>query len=375
MISAFLEQNGMNSDKKIDVVKSNCFGNSFVIIDEHEDNVLEDDEYRRFAGEVLSTEFGLGADNLLVIQRNTPEVWQRIKGAYRDIEPVADSEYIFRMFEPDGSEALCCGNGLMCIANYLHDEYRQASTTIATEVPVARPNIMNIGSDAASGFSWVNLGEPRRAPQGLVKSTSSDSFIGNILQVDNLKVCFREHDLKPYSASTELELRGYFIFTGEPHLVLFPAQEGISVPLLAESVFANSESNRGSGSMFRQRIRFGTWLVDRIGHYVNSNYRDLFPIGININFVTFTETAGCLEYRCFERGINRETLACGTGAMAVAYVARQVFGVGGDSTPVLPHRCRWYKKEAAIEVLAEEDRWYLRGQPEIALRGSCYVRI
>lgn len=363
----------MNDQDSIRVVKANCFGNSFVIVDEREDNRLDEAGYRRFAGIATDVNFGVGADNLLVIQRNQPQVWERIRTGttYFSEAPACDAEYLFRMFEPDGAEALCCGNGLMCIAHYLNQEYSIDSASIATEVPLGVPFPMRIGGVPEKGQAWVNLGEPRRVPDGVIGRGLGDKYVGQIQVIDDIVVRFRDHDLKPYTGATEIRLHGFLIFTGEPHLVLYPHDGGISVPELNDAIFADSDSFRGAGPMFRQRIRFGTWLVDRIGHFVNTNFRQQFPIGININFVNLHEDGHTLEYRCFERGINRETLACGTGAMAVVYVSRQLYGIAADRVKVLPHRCRWYRRDAEIEVATHDGGWYLYGSPGIAFRGDC----
>jgi diaminopimelate epimerase len=45
------------------------------------------------------------------------------------------------MFEPNNEEALCCGNGLMCIADYLHGHYRVDVVRIMTEIPFEHPRV------------------------------------------------------------------------------------------------------------------------------------------------------------------------------------------------------------------------------------------
>ena len=109
----------------IKVVKSSCFGNNFLIYDGTDDEVLEETLFAEFAQQVTDPQFGIGADNFLVIQdcsAGNLEAINDINGYWKKT-PKPRADYIFRMFEPDGQEALCCGNGLICIANYMSEQY------------------------------------------------------------------------------------------------------------------------------------------------------------------------------------------------------------------------------------------------------------
>jgi diaminopimelate epimerase len=50
---------------------------------------------------------------------------------------------------------------------------------------------------------------------------------------------------------------------------------------------------------------------------------DLGPAGANVDFVRF-RPPGRLEIRTFERGVEAETLACGTGVLAAATTALEL---------------------------------------------------
>lgn len=86
---------------------------------------------------------------------------------------------------------------------------------------------------------------------------------------------------------------GYVIDTGVPHLVIF----------LDEKISKLNVEEEG------RKLRFSS---------------DFGPHGVNVNFVN-RKSASSFEVRTYERGIEKETLACGTGAAAVAFAAHQLW--------------------------------------------------
>lgn len=93
----------------------------------------------------------------------------------------------------------------------------------------------------------------------------------------------------------------HFVDTGVPHAVV-----------LVEDFQTFSFQNRGA--YLRHHPQFG-------------------PRGANVNFVKQLDS-GALQVRTFERGVEGETLSCGTGATAVAAVAAQLFQL---PSPIITH--------------------------------------
>jgi diaminopimelate epimerase len=360
-----------NKTRKIPFVKYTACGNNFVIMDETAGKIMAESELAGFAYEATNIAFGVGCDNLLVIQRCNEDMLSAIAAQYcywREPPDPEQAEFIFRMFEPTGEEAFCCGNGLMCIADYLSRRYNIEATTIMTEIPLDSPRVLSIGSSSQRMDSWVDIGEPRRTPPGMIQPGTTIPYRGAIDLIEPLSIEFRSHDLKPYSEDSILTLSGYLVFTGEPHLVVFP-ERSFSIPQLAHGIFGSSPSRGAYAGHADGRANFGSWLVHRIGSYINTRCLQIFPAGININFAYLRDSA-TVEYRCYERGINRETLASGTGALAVAYVTQQLFCAATRSFEVIPHRCRWHDPEARIQVEHTPSGWSLRSTPVLLFEGS-----
>lgn len=64
--------------------------------------------------------------------------------------------------------------------------------------------------------------------------------------------------------------------------------------------------------------------VDRRGSAIRRHAA--FPAGANANFIALDEGSGEIRMRTFERGVEAECLACGTGATAAVTVVHRFFG-------------------------------------------------
>jgi diaminopimelate epimerase len=72
--------------------------------------------------------------------------------------------------------------------------------------------------------------------------------------------------------------------------------------------------------------------VDGIGRTLR-HHTAFAPRGVNANFA-LRRTDGSFRMRTYERGVEMETLACGTGAVAVGLMAHRKYG---SAAPVLIH--------------------------------------
>ena len=116
----------------------------------------------------------------------------------------------------------------------------------------------------------------------------------------------------------------HFVNTGVPHLVLF--WEDVSQA-----------------------------PVEKLGRILR--YHGMFaPAGTNVNFVEICKEEGqsYLKVRTYERGVEAETLACGTGASASAYIALKLGLISGE-VPVLTKGGEW------LTITLEGNELFLEG--------------
>lgn len=357
---------------EVPFLKYTSHGNNFVMIDETNVQILTEVDKSKFAYQATNINYGVGSDNFIVIQSCKPKTLLEINNNHQYWDELPDSmaaAFIFRMFEPSGEEALSCANGLMCVANYLFSRYGIHSARIMTEIPTSRPKVVTIGSHQQSSTNWTHLGHPRQIPPELAKSWLIKRCDDTIDAIEDIEIAFRKHDLAPFVEAQSLKISGYLVFTGEPHLVIFP-ETGFSLKELSKMIFVSSSKASSEGEEREKRISFGSWLLHHIGTYLNKNYLHIFPKGINVNFARMVDCTGVFEYRCFERGIYRETLACGTGALAVSFVLRQLNLLDTNPIAAWPHRCRWHDPGASILVEENENGWALYGNPSMLFEGK-----
>lgn len=222
---------------------------------------------------------GLGNDFMLLdrIQQDAPvpverisELADRHKGIGFDqllvIEPaiLAGSDFNYRIYNADGSEAEHCGNGARCVARYLADQGLNKGLSSQTDIALGMPtgNIIQC-SLQDDGQITVDMGEPITEPQAI-----------------------------PFLAETEV--------------LTYPLE------ISKDSVIQISALSMGNPHAVYQVDDVDTAPLAEFGPLIENH--KLFPERVNAGFMQVVNPE-LIRLRVYERGAG-ETLACGTGACA-----------------------------------------------------------
>jgi diaminopimelate epimerase len=110
-------------------------------------------------------------------------------------------------------------------------------------------------------------------------------------------------------------------------------------------------------------------LVDVVGRGRPLRSHGAFPDGANVSFVSTAPSANGWAMRTYERGVEAETLACGSGAVAVAIL----LAAWGEADPGSPIRIESRSGlPLSIRLQRSGDRWLpsLCGEGRIVFRGA-----
>ena len=254
-------------ERHLRFVKMSGAGNDFVLVDNRE-AVVREAEKAGLARRVCRRRVGVGADGLILIE--PPRGFGAAGGSGDSgAGEAGGADYAMRYFNADGSEGELCGNGTRCAAAFARRiGAAPARQRIATPAGVLRAEVVipDSGSSATVRVELAPPGSVRRIR--LVGLPRGDGDSAGDREVFALEV-------------------------GVPHAVEIVADlDAVDVP-------------RRGGAIRRHPA---------------------FPAGANANFVALDQPAGEIRLRTFERGVEAETLACGTGAVAAATVAHRHFG-------------------------------------------------
>ena len=187
------------------------------------------------------------------------------------ILPSDKADVRMRMFNADGSESEMCGNGVRCVAKYSFDHGLTKNNPMTVETG---RGVLSLALDVDGGkvrTVTVDMGEPiLELPQ---------------IPVDREKVVHgaREHEYRLSVSQANELIDATFVSMGNPHATIFvPSADRVE--------------------------------LERIGPAIENH--KAFPRRINAHFVQVVSRDEVIM-RTWERG-SGITLACGTGACAVA---------------------------------------------------------
>jgi len=224
-----------------------------------------------------------------------------------------DADWYMQYYNADGSLAEMCGNGARCLAKYVVDHGltpRDASSLTIETLGGLKPVTFTRDDDGMLDTATVDMGEPLFAPEEIPAAFSGTQVYECPVET-------------PYGT---VHVTG--VSMGNPHMVIW-----------VDDVDAAP--------------------VATVGPYLERHER--FPNGTNVEFAELVgkET---VRVRVWERGVG-ETLACGTGACAVAVAATLSCRTGRDCTVLLPGGdllIRWH----------EDDHVYMTGSAAVSFTGT-----
>lgn len=225
---------------KLKILKCHGSSNDFILINEYEKLLFSEEQRITLSKSLCDRKLlGLGADGILFFQNSEN----------------ADGK--MRMFNPDGSEAEMCGNGLRCIGRFACETLNKQSVLIET----------------LKGISTV--AQVQDIHQGVKTYQAELNTISLNNSLINQPLPTLSKDFK-FTAVT----------MPNPHIVSIVAS------------ISDSE-------------------LDEIGKKANNN-NSLFPNGINVNFLQILNN-GKIFVRTYERGVGL-TNSCGSGMSASSLV-------------------------------------------------------
>ena len=181
------------------------------------------------------------------------------------IKPSEKADFQMDMYNADGSKGAMCGNGIRCVAKYVYDYGLTDKTSIAVETGSGIKYLDLTVENNKVTMVKVDMGEPDLTASHIPIKAQTEQVIDEPIEVDG----------KTYRITG--------VSMGNPHGVVFLDD-------------------------------IDSLDIEKIGPSFENHVR--FPDRINTEFVQL-DNRSHVRMRVWERG-SGETLACGTGACAVA---------------------------------------------------------
>jgi diaminopimelate epimerase len=176
------------------------------------------------------------------------------------LETAKNADFTMKYYNADGSNAGMCGNGGRCLSKFAYDNGIVTKEIFKFE-----------------GFGHIYTAQ--RVASDRYKLKMKDPFDVRLHQKIDLE---------------NLNIEANYINTGTDHSVIFLDSNPFLTPVTAAT-------------------------IENIGRLIR-NHETYKPLGANVNFV-LKNSINQIEIRTYERGVEAETLACGTGSVACALLS------------------------------------------------------
>jgi diaminopimelate epimerase len=238
-------------------IKMQGTGNDYVYVDTFRENV---ENPVGLARKVSHRHFGVGGDGLILIRPY----------------PGADAE--MDMYNADGSSSEMCGNGIRCVAKYVHDTYARGKDELKlmTGAGWRTAHIVTRDQNGNAESVRIDMGAPIFGGLEIPTTFDEPEVLRKQITVDGRTLEFSA------------------VSMGNPHCV----------------IYVDDVKN---------------FPVTTVGPLIENH--PWFPRRVNVEFVQVLSKDEVIQ-RTWERG-SGETWACGTGASAVAAIGRRL-GLTGD---------------------------------------------
>ena len=230
------------------------------------------------------------------------------------INPSKVADFEMEMYNADGSRGEMCGNGIRCVAKYVYDYGLTDKTSISVETLGGIKYLDLTIKDGKVALVKVDMGKPELKPERIPIVSDEERVVNEPIIVGGM------------------EYRMTGVSMGNPHVVVYVKDlEGVKIEHVRPK-FENHER---------------------------------FPKRVNTEFAKVLDRK-TVEMRVWERG-SGETLACGTGACAVA-VASILNGMTEDQVTV-----KLLGGDLLIEWDQEADRVYMTGPATVVYDGEIAI--
>ncbi len=295
-------------------VKAHCGANDFIILDSRKNKVPKNS--KKFIPQWTNRRTGIGADGVIVI------------------EPSKDMDFGLRYFNPDGSEYAVCGDGSLCAVLYEGKKEVSFSTLAGMLRGSLTNNKVKVEVPSPRDVKLCNLNI--RVDESLCSHQ-----VHTKLGIEARASTYTTKDSPPYlNKGKKIECN--FVDIWVPHTIIFVRN--------VELVDINREA-----------------LPVRFHSYFGSE-------GTNVNFVQVINEHK-IAVRTYERGVEGETLSCGSGSCAsciVGWLKKKLMSPIEVKTRIGKLVVYINSQRSTVNSQQLTDIW-LEGSPEIVYEGEIKI--